>query len=250
MLTADSYRNVLEEILRNEVLVPSPDENTANDNPDLWKALYSFKLGVSKPDLDQIVDRLQSLGVLHVWNMSIVPYQDNDGTFLVRENDGAAAFDESQSIVEYTVASVVTLREEIRRIEELNGEDLSDVFESEASWGDITIRFVGDNSVTIIRAGEDGAKDTDYEGMGFADQRNHAPKQAWALLRLLARKGGLLSWQNNQELDLQGLDRIKQQKRALKEGLQAYFKIESDPFFNYREERGYKLRFNIEMAEG
>src|SRR5205085_1250219 len=59
-----------------------------------------------------------------------------------------------------------------------------------ATWGTIEISFLSDERVQI-RNGKK-TETYNYAELGFADQRNGTPTQAWGALRILAERGGCI----------------------------------------------------------
>ena len=113
---------------------------------------------------------------------------------------------------------------------------------NDLKWPEITIRFLNGHEA-IIKARE-LSKHTDYEEMGFKDQKRNLPNKQWELLELLAEKEGELSW-GNTNLSLENMSKFKKQKQILSDSLKTYFKIEEDPFYDYKKEKAYKIKINL-----
>lgn len=111
---------------------------------------------------------------------------------------------------------------------------------ADTKWHDVEINFVDEQEV-IVRA-KNKTWHTTYEEMGFQDERKKLPNKQWMLLRLLASKNGELSWSNNQNLSQQWVEAVKKQKQLLGEALKAYFQIDDDPFYPYKQEKSYKIK--------
>jgi hypothetical protein len=109
-------------------------------------------------------------------------------------------------------------------------------------WQDINIRFVDGHGVKI--AAKDIALTVDFKQLGFEDARTRNPNSQWDLLKLLAKGGGQLSWE-----DSEASDNFKKKKQLLSNTLKAYFQIDEDPFFPYRSEKAYRTKFKLK-AEG
>ena len=109
-------------------------------------------------------------------------------------------------------------------------------------WQDVSIQFLDGHNVRI------SAKDTnlavDYRQMGFEDARTRLPNTQWALMNVLAEKGGQLGWENSE-----AADNIKKRKQVLSDTLKAFFQIDDDPFYPYRDEKAYRTKFTLK-AEG
>ena len=110
-------------------------------------------------------------------------------------------------------------------------------------WNNITVRFLNGHEV-IIKA-QNLTYQTNYEEMGFQDEKKKLPNKQWQFLKLLALKNGEISWENNQDLPLQQINSIKKQKQLLVEALKAYFQINESPFYDYKKENAYKIRINL-----
>ncbi len=116
-------------------------------------------------------------------------------------------------------------------------------FPPDAKWQDITIRFTGEHDV-LIKV-KDKLYPESYETMGFEDTKKKLPNLQWDLLKLLAIKGGELSWENNKDLTLKRINAIKKQKQLLAESLKAYFQIDEDPFYAYKQEGAYRIKMTL-----
>ena len=116
-------------------------------------------------------------------------------------------------------------------------------------WEEITIRFLNGGEVQITA--RDLIYSADFESMGFKNEKNKGPTMQWNLLRTFSIKGGIISWENNQDLEVKTRDRIKKQKQELSDKLKFYFnKVEGDPFSDYKKEGGYKIKINLIPEQG
>ena len=117
-------------------------------------------------------------------------------------------------------------------------------FPADTKWNDITVQFLNEHEV-IIKA-KNLTYQTNYEEMGFQDEKKKLPNKQWQFLKLLAFKNGEISWENNRDLSLQQINSIKKQKQLLTEALKAYFQIYDDePFCDYKKEKAYKIKLNL-----
>jgi len=116
-------------------------------------------------------------------------------------------------------------------------------FPPDTKWQDITIRFTGEHDV-LIKVKEK-IHPASYETMGFEDSKKKLPNLQWDLLKLFAIKGGELSWENNRDLTLKRINSIKKQKQLLTEALRAYFQIDEDPFYPYKQEGAYRIKITL-----
>ncbi len=109
---------------------------------------------------------------------------------------------------------------------------------SPTDWGKITWRFIDERNVVITA--DKKQVPSDYEALGFKDEKRDKPNTAWALLLRLAQNGG-----ETQQLPTPIPDTIKQHKRQLAERLKAIFKNDTDPFYEAADTRTYKLKIAI-----
>lgn len=105
-------------------------------------------------------------------------------------------------------------------------------------WENITIQFLNSQEV-LIRA-KDFSQHTNYEAMGFQDMKKKQPTKIWQFLELLAHHKGEISWD-----DPTANDRIKKDKQLLSDALKAYFRIDDDPFYPYKEEKAYRIKLTL-----
>ena len=105
-------------------------------------------------------------------------------------------------------------------------------------WAKITIRFIDEQNV-IITADKKQVS-SDYEALGFADDKRGKPNTAWAFLRGLADHSG-----ETQLLPTPIPDTIKQHKRQLSDRLKTIFKNDTDPFYEPKDTRTYKLKLTL-----
>lgn len=109
-------------------------------------------------------------------------------------------------------------------------------------WQNINIRFL--DGLTVKVSANDANMTVDYRQMGFEDARNRLPNTQWHLLKLLAKTGGQLSWE-----DSEASDNFKKKKQLLADTLKAFFRIKNDPFYPYKEQKAYRTKFSLK-AEG
>ncbi|MCM8787534.1 MAG: hypothetical protein NC935_05715 [Candidatus Omnitrophica bacterium] len=111
-------------------------------------------------------------------------------------------------------------------------------FPKDLQWEEITIRFLNNNEVLISYRDENFQ--TNFEEMGFMDKRDKKPKKAWKFLKDLSETGGEITWKSK-NASFQG----KKHKQILKNLLQDYFRIKSDPFHQYKKESSYKIKIKL-----
>jgi len=92
---------------------------------------------------------------------------------------------------------------------------------------------------------------SNYELMGFQNEKNRRPTFQWDFLKKLSLRNGSLNWDNNNELDTKAINRAKKQKQELSDKLKIYFNtIKDDPFLNYKEENGYRIKIQLIPEQG
>lgn len=112
-------------------------------------------------------------------------------------------------------------------------------------WQNITIQFLNGQEIIIkVKAREKGKKDltwhTNYEEMGFQDERKKVPNKQWVFLQLLSQLEGRISW-NNSKASSQG----KKHKQRLADALKKYFHITYDPFYPYKIVKAYEIKIKL-----
>ena len=130
-------------------------------------------------------------------------------------------------------------------------EEVAKATTKDTKWENITIRFLNDYDVEI----KNGKKifKSDYEKMGFADNRKDTKqeteaKKSWKLLQALSISKNVFSLNT---LTLQGRDRGKKQKQELSRLLKQYFGIADDPISYDETKKEYRLKIQLipEMEE-
>lgn len=107
------------------------------------------------------------------------------------------------------------------------------------TWDAIAIRFLSDERVQI-RNGTTG-QTLNYAEFGFEDKRNGKPTQAWALLRLLAEKDGLI---RSAAEAAQPWPKVEKRIQEIRGVFRTHFRIAADPI-PYIDGTGYRARFKI-----
>ena len=59
-------------------------------------------------------------------------------------------------------------------------------------------------------------------------------------MKILAEKKGQISWE-----DGEASENIKKKKQLLSDTLKAFFRIDDDPFYPYRDEKAYRTKFTL-----
>ena len=92
-----------------------------------------------------------------------------------------------------------------------------------ARWEDIKIHFIDEHTVNILV--QDKSYDKTYRELGFEDKRTRPrrPNILWDLLKLLAEKNGILTWE-----DSGATHKVKNKKFRLSKQLKEIFKIKNE----------------------
>ncbi len=106
-------------------------------------------------------------------------------------------------------------------------------------WSKISIRFLDEQNV-LINTDKKEQVVSDYEALGFADEKRNKPNLAWMFFYGLAQNNG-----ETEPLPTPIPDNIKQQKRQLSDRLKTIFKNDTDPFYDPTETRIYKIKINL-----
>ncbi len=204
----------------------------ASDGRDYNEGLYIFRIEEKKLD-EKIV------------------YQFKDEEKKVRRSDVHLNFLFPKTVeIEDLLIEIVKSRDDFennRKIGNLNDEPQKKTkagprfpykIPAGTEWKNITLVFTNKEAVRILVAGK--THGTDFAGMGFADGRSGERNLQWALLRLLAERGGMIL-----ASDTDANNNFKKQKQTLSEKLKEYFSLETDPFVRYKKEDGYKLKMTI-----
>ena len=106
-------------------------------------------------------------------------------------------------------------------------------------WAKITIRFLNERNV-LITTDKKELVPSDYEALGFADEKRDKPNMAWMFFYGLAQNNG-----ETKALPNPIPDNIKQQKRQLSDCLKTIFKNDTPPFNDLTEHRTYQIKINL-----
>ncbi len=109
-------------------------------------------------------------------------------------------------------------------------------------WQEITIQFLNGHDVHI--SAKATTETVNFKAMGFEDARTGLPNTQWALMRILAENKGQVNWK-----DSEAATNIKKRKQILSDTLKAYFRIDDDPFYPYRDERAYRTKFTLKAED-
>lgn len=105
-----------------------------------------------------------------------------------------------------------------------------------AQWRDVRIQFLDGETVSISVRGV--TRRYIYSQMGFKDGRNCRANFQWELLRMFAKGRGSVTWDSSG-----ACDELRGRKRELKKALQAFFRIEGDPFEQPNRQKGWRALF-------
>ncbi len=104
----------------------------------------------------------------------------------------------------------------------------------------ISIRFLTDQDVLITTPKKQLS--SNYEALGFSNDKERKPNTAWVLLFLLAKNGGEIKPPKPIP------DTLRQQKRQLADQLKLIFKNSQDPFEDYSETSSYRIKIKLEVV--
>ncbi len=108
-----------------------------------------------------------------------------------------------------------------------------------SSWADVKISFIYGDKVAIKVKHITGT--FNWGEMGMSNKKNGDPTAQWELLTAFARGHGTLDWtSSNAHLNNQ------KRKEILAKNLQAFFRIEGDPFTYDKQIKGWETKFAIE----
>jgi len=112
----------------------------------------------------------------------------------------------------------------------------------DAKWEDVRIFFKDGHTVSVKVSSAAGIYN--YTQMNMADKRSSNPTKQWNLLESFARGYGTLDWKHPDA-------NPKNQKRreSLTKNLQAFFRIEGEPFSLTNDKKGWQARFHISSDE-
>lgn len=121
-----------------------------------------------------------------------------------------------------------------------------------AQWEDVEIRFADDSNIDVYYKGQ-FLKQYSNEELGFIRKRtkDKTPDKQWGLLKQLALASNNIKLWQPTVTNLANHLKVKphtcmKTKENLAKKLQAAFGIQSSPFLEYDENRGYRLRFKIQ----
>lgn len=106
-------------------------------------------------------------------------------------------------------------------------------------WSNITIRFIDDRNV-IIKVAKKEQVLSDYDSLGFANEKRDTPNRAWHFFLELAKNNGSTSI-----LPVPIPDTIKQLKKQLSDRLKTIFKNDTDPFFDPTDDHMYRIKIEV-----
>lgn len=104
----------------------------------------------------------------------------------------------------------------------------------------ISIRFLTEQDVLITTPKKQLS--SNYEALGFSNDKEKKPNTAWVLLYLLAMNGGEIKPPKPIS------DTLRQQKRQLADQLKLIFKNSQDPFEDYSETSSYCIKIKLEVV--
>src|SRR3989338_1343861 len=115
----------------------------------------------------------------------------------------------------------------------------------DTKWQNITIRFIdNDDNVEISVKGRTICTASFVE-MGFENTKNNRPNYQWGMLQTLALQKGEISWGNVLNTPIKDRNKYKKRIQKLSDTLKEYFQMSEYPFYPYKKEGSYKIKFNL-----
>ena len=105
-----------------------------------------------------------------------------------------------------------------------------------SAWSDVSIRFLGSESVHVTVRGE--VRELDPAGMNLLDGRTKKPNLQWQLLRAFGLAGGYISWKKGD-----ASKEYQKRKETLSKALRAFFGIDGEPIVV--DGKDWRCRFKI-----
>ena len=110
----------------------------------------------------------------------------------------------------------------------------------DATWSDVSIRFVDNNHTVSIRVKSEH-RVCNYTQMGMANRKNGDPTDQWDLLERFANSHGQIDWHSKY-----AALKLKKQKQELSKQLREFFGIEDDPIEWVKDTPShYRCKFRI-----
>ena len=109
---------------------------------------------------------------------------------------------------------------------------------ADTTWSDVSIRFKDGYTVSVKAKAAAGV--FNYTQMGMANKKNGDPTVQWDLLHDFADAHGVFDWSNPH-----AHRRNQKRREILAAHLQAFFRIDGDPFRLTADGQGWEARFRI-----
>ena len=109
-----------------------------------------------------------------------------------------------------------------------------------STWSDVSIRFLGSESVHVTVRGE--VRELDPAGMNLLDGRTKKPNLQWQLLRAFGLAGGYISWKRGD-----ASKEYQKRKETLSKALRAFFGIDGEPIV--MDGKDWRCRFKVVAKE-
>jgi len=226
------------------------DEISKSNNEEISMSLNNYNNG--QVDLFKTLLALEKENLLRITELKSNPTYDLNGNFIGKwhEPDNPVA---KINILKIQENKQEPLRVEIIGMPDVKIKDFEEKvvlskpknkriqlrkFPADLKWENISIQFL--NGQEVIVNAKDETHQTTYEAMGFQDQRTKSPNTQWQFLKGLSETGGGISWESPR-VTLQG----KKHKQLLAESLKAYFQIQDDPFYPYKDEKSYRIKITL-----
>lgn len=276
MITEAEYRSytwwVLQEINRELLTIPPDSKNPLEIRFDLREMSPTDPAIPTKKIQKQILDKLQDSGAL-----DLEPFSKHNFIFNIHDQFrlkiSRTVFDR---LFHLAKAGKLPTNLNIKDLPEEKTKTSRRAFDLPVGtkWEDILIKFRDEHEVNIYVKNVNEVIKTDFNEMGFLNPKNRRPVKEWALLVLLARCNGELSWENyskakntgsrkleqeydndsrqdnesqrNQGYSVRQLpNAVKKTKQVLASRLKKVFTVSGEPFLPYKEAKAYKTRFSV-----
>jgi hypothetical protein len=212
------------------------------DIEDLYREVNGGDV-IAEPEIQKKLDEIQN-------HLSVLRKEREAARTAVRQRIQARAQNHSTIAAKIEITSLPEVRikkeEGDAILKNTKGKSFPFNLPRGTKWEHFTIQFLDKEKVRITVKGREC--ETNFTDMGFDDRRNGKPNQQWALLLILARRGGELAWK-----DSEAKKKYKKTVQLLADGLSAYFtQIDKDPFWPYEDidpsekpYRSYKIKLKL-----
>src|SRR3989338_3955631 len=90
-----------------------------------------------------------------------------------------------------------------------------------------------------------GSSKLEQKGKSIKNMKNNRPNYQWGMLQTLALQKGEISWGNVLNTPIKDRNKYKKRIQKLSDTLKEYFQMSEYPFYPYKKEGSYKIKFNL-----